>query len=55
MSTRRRLEVLRVYENGRLAVMPDNTPAQRELRKEVRDFILKIDEILSHMEEDDND
>ena len=55
MSTRRRLEVLRVYENGRLAVMPDNTQAQRELRKEVRDFILEIDEILSHEEEDDNE
>ena len=55
MSTRRRLEVLRVYENGRLATMPDNTPAQRELRKEVIDFILAIDEILSHKEEDDND
>ena len=55
MSTRRRLSVLRVYENGRLATMPDNTSAQRELRKEVRDFILEIDEILSHEEEDDND
>ena len=55
MSTRKRLGVLRVYENGRLAVMPDHTPAQRELRKEVRDFILAIDEILSHKEEDDND
>ena len=55
MSTRRRLEVLRIEQNGRLAVMPDNTPAQRELRKEVRDFILAIDEILSHEEEDDND
>ena len=55
MSTRRRLLVLRVYENGRLAVMPDNTPAQRELRKEIRDFILKIDEILDHKEDDDND
>lgn len=54
MSTRRRLEVLRVYENGRLAVMPDRTAFQRELRKEVRDFILAIDEILSH-EEEDND
>ena len=55
MSTRRRLEVLRVYENGRLAIMPDNTPAQRELRKEVIDIIQAIDEILSHQEEDDND
>ena len=55
MSTRRRLEALRVYENGRLAIMSDNTPAQRELRKEVRDFILEIDEILSHEEEDDNE
>ena len=55
MSTRRRLLVLRVYENGRLAVMPDNTPAQRELRKEIRDFILKIDEILDHKENDEND
>ena len=54
MSTRGRLAVLRVYENSRLAVMPDNTPAQRELRKEVRDFILAIDEILEH-EEEDND
>ena len=55
MSTRRRLLVLRVYENGRLAVMPDNTPAQRELRKEIRDFILKIDEILSHKEDEKDD
>jgi len=47
MSTRRRLEVLRVYENGRLAIMPDRTAFQRELRTEVRDFILAIDEILS--------
>ena len=54
MSTRRRLAVLRIYENGRLAVMPDRTPAQRELRKEVRDFILMIDEILGHEEEDDD-
>ena len=54
MSTRRRLEVLRIYENGRLAIMPDKTQPQRELRKEVRDFILAIDEILSH-EEEDND
>ena len=52
MSTRRRLKVLRIYENGRLATLPDNTPAQREVRKEVRDFILAIDEILSHEEED---
>ena len=55
MSTRRRLEALRVYENGRLAVMPDNTQAQRELRKEVRDFILAIDEILSHKEGEEID
>ena len=55
MSTRRRLGVLRVYENGRLAVMPDTTPAQRELRKEVRDFILAIDEILSHKEGEEID
>ena len=55
MNTRRRLQVLKVSENGRLAIMPDNTPAQRELRKEIRDFILKIDEILDHKEDDEND
>ena len=53
MSTRRRLGVLRIYENGRLATLPDNTPAQREVRKEVRDFILAIDEILQHGEDED--
>ena len=55
MSTRRRLLVLRTYENGRLAVMPDTTPEQRELRKEVRGFILAIDKILSHKEDDERD
>lgn len=55
MRTRGRLEVLRLYENGRLATLPDNTQEQREIRKEVRDFILAIDEILSHKWDDEID
>ena len=55
MNTRRRLAVLRIAENGRLATLPDATEAQRTVRREVRDFILKIDEILSHEENDESD
>ena len=54
MSTRRRLEVLRVALNGRLCVMMDKTQTQRELRKQIVGFILDIDEILSHKEEDND-
>ena len=55
MSTRRRLQVLKGSENGRLAIMPDNTPEQRAARREVVRIILLIDEILSHKEDDEND
>lgn len=55
MDTRRRLAVLRIAENGRLATLPDVTEAQRAIRREVRDFILKIDEILSHEENEKDD
>ena len=55
MNTRRRLAVLRIAENGRLATLPDATEAQRAVRREIRDFILKIDEILSHEEDVESD
>ena len=55
MNTRRRLAVLRIAENGRLATLPDATEAQRAVRREIMDFILKIDEILSHKENDESD
>ena len=55
MNTRRRLAVLRIAENGRLATLPDATEAQRAIRCEVIDFILKIDDILSHKEDDESD
>ena len=55
MNTRRRLAVLRIAENGRLATLPDATEAQRAVRREARDFILKIDDILSHKEDEKDD
>ena len=55
MNTRRRLQVLKVSENGRLAIMPDKTPEQRAARREVARIILLIDEILSHEEDVESD
>ena len=55
MNTRRRLEVLKVSENGRLAIMQDKTPEQRAVRREVARIILLIDEILSHKEDEKDD
>lgn len=54
MSTRRRLEVLKVELNGRLFIMPDGTHEERTRRIIVASFITDIEEILSHGE-DEND